>query len=74
MTGTTPPPFPAHRRAPGGREDHMELRLDGTTALITGAGSGIGRAVALALAAEGVRTGLLDRDASALRDTARGCV
>lgn len=52
----------------------MELRLDGTTALITGAGSGIGRAVALALAAEGVRTALLDRDASALRDTARGCV
>lgn len=52
----------------------MELRLDGTTALITGAGSGIGRAVALALAAEGVRTALLDRDVSALRDTARGCV
>jgi dihydroanticapsin dehydrogenase len=51
----------------------MDLHLEGTTALITGAGSGIGRATALALAAERVRVALLDRDADALQDTADGC-
>ncbi|MBO9624772.1 MAG: SDR family oxidoreductase [Microbacterium sp.] len=48
----------------------MDLQLRGTTALVTGAGSGIGRAVALALAAEGVRLALLDRDEAGLRETA----
>lgn len=63
-------------RAAGARRlsgDTMDLELAGTTALITGAASGIGRAAALALAAEGVRVALLDRDGSALRETARGC-
>lgn len=48
----------------------MDLQLAGTTALISGAASGIGRAVARALAAEGVRVALLDRDAVGLRATA----
>ncbi|GAA4477978.1 SDR family oxidoreductase [Microbacterium panaciterrae] len=51
----------------------MELHLQGRTALITGAAGGIGRAVARALAAEGVRVALLDRDAVALAETAESC-
>ncbi len=43
----------------------MELGLQGRRALITGATGGIGRAVAAALRAEGVRVALLDRDAPA---------
>ncbi|MFJ6427143.1 SDR family NAD(P)-dependent oxidoreductase [Microbacterium maritypicum] len=51
----------------------MDLQLQGTTALITGAAGGIGRATAHGLAAEGVRVALLDRDGAALHDVARDC-
>ena len=48
----------------------MELGLTGKTALVTGGSKGIGRAVASALAAEGVRVMICSRDAGALRKAA----
>ncbi|MBR1168249.1 SDR family oxidoreductase [Bradyrhizobium liaoningense] len=47
------------------------MRLNGRTAIITGAGSGIGRASAKLFAEEGARLALVDRDAAGLEDTLR---
>lgn len=47
----------------------MDLELKGKTAIVTGAGSGIGRAVALAFAREGANLVLADRRESACRET-----
>jgi 3-oxoacyl-[acyl-carrier protein] reductase len=48
----------------------MELGLRGKTALVTGASRGIGRAIALALAAEGARLALCARDRGTLDEVA----
>jgi NAD(P)-dependent dehydrogenase (short-subunit alcohol dehydrogenase family) len=45
------------------------MRLQGRTAIITGAGSGIGRASAKLFAEEGARLALVDRDAAGLQET-----
>ena len=45
------------------------MSLQGQVALITGAGRGLGREIALGLAAEGVRVGLVGRDQSWLAAT-----
>jgi 3-oxoacyl-[acyl-carrier protein] reductase len=46
------------------------MRLRGRTGVVTGAGRGIGREVALALAAEGMQLGILSRTGSELRSLA----
>ncbi|HEY8244448.1 MAG: SDR family oxidoreductase [Vicinamibacteria bacterium] len=48
----------------------MDLQLDGRTALVTGASAGIGRGIAVALAAEGARLAIAARRASLLEELA----
>lgn len=48
----------------------MDLAIAGKTALVTGASGGLGRAIAVALAAEGVNVAIAARRADALHETA----
>src|SRR5437762_12014126 len=63
-------PMPGRSRADPVAGDRA-FRVDGKTALVTGAGRGIGRAVALALAAAGAQLVLVSRTASELDAVAR---
>ena len=47
-----------------------DFSLSGGVALVTGAGSGIGRAIALGLAGAGAHVGCLDRGSQAAEATA----
>ena len=46
------------------------MRLEGKRAAVTGAGSGIGRAIARAMAAEGARVAVIDRTPESAAETA----
>ncbi|HXV10654.1 MAG TPA: SDR family NAD(P)-dependent oxidoreductase, partial [Burkholderiales bacterium] len=49
----------------------MDLELSGKTALVTGASRGIGRAVALGLAREGVKLAIAARRVNLLQELAQ---
>jgi 3-oxoacyl-[acyl-carrier protein] reductase len=53
------------------RERHSGMRLDGKTALVTGAGSGIGKCIAETYAREGARVALADINIDAAKAAAR---
>jgi NAD(P)-dependent dehydrogenase (short-subunit alcohol dehydrogenase family) len=66
-------PLLVSRRRVGLAEAGHSRRFAGRVGVVTGAASGIGRGVALALAAEGARLLLHDRDAAGLAETAGAC-
>ena len=66
MTGATPSTADSPNRS--GRS-HLGAGLEGRGVIVTGAASGIGRAVTISMAAAGARVAAIDRDEPGLRST-----
>src|ERR1700722_6936868 len=62
-------PFPGDRRGFSTSRRSPDLSTESSTALVTGAGSGIGRATAIGLAKLGLRVALVGRDGTKLDAT-----
>lgn len=73
----SPPPFPYGANSgdygkndKGGKGRNMDLKLEGRTAAVTGGSAGIGRAIALSLAQEGVDVAICARRQAPLEEAA----
>ena len=54
---------------PSGGSSHLGAGLEGRGVIVTGAASGIGRAIAISMAGAGARVAAIDRDEPGLRST-----
>jgi NAD(P)-dependent dehydrogenase (short-subunit alcohol dehydrogenase family) len=61
----------AHDTGSARLDIHALFDLTGDTAVVTGAGSGLGREMAMLLSAAGARVGLVDVSSARVEDTAR---
>src|SRR5262249_40061885 len=70
FAGSLPSPTRTRNRVPAGADFSMAINLSGKVAIVTGAGGGLGRAHALALAARGAK--IVVNDLGGARDGSGG--